>query len=53
MDTVVKLLPALLGIALGYVLRLRGVAEDRDADFLFRLISTSSCRPWRSRPCPG
>jgi hypothetical protein len=31
-DTVVKLLPALLGIALGYVLRLRGVADRRDAD---------------------
>jgi predicted permease len=38
MDTVVKLLPALLGIAFGYVLRLRGAAEDRDADFMFRLI---------------
>ena len=37
-DTVVKLLPALLGIALGYVLRLRGVADRRDADFMFRLI---------------
>ena len=39
-DTVVKLLPALLGIALGYLLRLRGVAERRDADFMFRLIIT-------------
>ena len=39
-DTVVKLLPALLGIALGYVLRLRGVADRRDADFMFRLIIT-------------
>jgi predicted permease len=39
-DTVVKLLPALLGIVLGYVLRLRGVAERRDADFMFRLIIT-------------
>ena len=37
-DTVVELLPALLGIALGYVLRLRGVADRRDADFTFRLI---------------
>ncbi len=37
-DTVVKLLPALLGIALGYLLRLRGVADRRDADFMFRLI---------------
>jgi predicted permease len=39
-DTVVKLLPALLGIVLGYVLRLRGVAERRDGDFMFRLIIT-------------
>jgi predicted permease len=37
-DTVVKLLPALLGIAAGYLLRLRGIAERRDADFVFRLI---------------
>lgn len=37
-DTVIKLLPALLGIAVGYILRLRGVAEHRDADFMFRLI---------------
>ena len=37
-DTVVKLLPALLGIALGYALRLRGVADHRDADFMFRII---------------
>ena len=37
-DTVVKLLPALLGIAVGYTLRLRGIAEDRDADYMFRLI---------------
>jgi predicted permease len=36
--TIVRLLPALLGIAIGYFLRLRGVAGDRDADFLFRLI---------------
>jgi hypothetical protein len=35
---VVKLLPALLGIAAGYVLHVRGIAEDRDADFMFRLI---------------
>lgn len=39
-ETVVKLLPALLGIAVGYVMRLRGLAEDRDADYLFRLIVT-------------
>jgi predicted permease len=38
MDTVVKLLPALLGIAVGYGMRLRGLAEDRDADYMFRLI---------------
>jgi predicted permease len=38
MDTVVKVLPALFGIGFGYVLRWRGAAEDRDADFLFRLI---------------
>lgn len=37
-DTVVKLLPTLLGIALGNVLRLRGIAENRDADFMFRII---------------
>jgi predicted permease len=37
-DTVVRLLPALLGIAVGYVLRLRGIAENRDADFMFRII---------------
>ena len=37
-DTVVRLLPALLGIGLGYLLRLRGVADHRDADFMFRLI---------------
>jgi malate permease and related proteins len=37
-DTVVKLLPALLGIGLGYLLRLRGIADNRDADFLFRVI---------------
>jgi predicted permease len=37
-DTVIKLLPALLGITLGYILRLRGIAERRDADFMFRLI---------------
>lgn len=37
-DTIVKLLPALLGIALGYVLRLRGTADHRDADFMFRII---------------
>lgn len=37
-DTLVKLLPALLGIAAGYTLRRRGVADDRDADFLFALI---------------
>lgn len=37
-DTVVKLLPALLGIAAGYLLQLRGIAERRDADFMFRLI---------------
>jgi predicted permease len=37
-DTVVKLLPALVGIAVGYTLRLRGIAEDRDADYMFRLI---------------
>ena len=36
--TIVKLLPALLGIAVGYLVKLRGVAGDRDADFLFRLI---------------
>jgi predicted permease len=38
MDTVVKLLPSLLGIGFGYALRWRGAAEDRDADFVFRLI---------------
>jgi len=37
-DTVVKLLPALLGIAVGYALRRRGVASHGDADFMFRLI---------------
>jgi predicted permease len=37
-DTAVKLLPALLGIALGYLLRLRGIADNRDSDFLFRII---------------
>ncbi len=37
-DTVIKLLPALVGITAGYVLRLRGVAEHRDADFVFRLV---------------
>src|SRR6476661_4032505 len=37
-DTIVKLLPALLGIAVGYVLRLRGIADHRDGDFMFRLI---------------
>lgn len=37
-DTIVKLLPALLGIAVGYLLYLRGIAGDRDADFMFRLI---------------
>jgi len=37
-DTVIKLLPALLGITAGYVLQLRGVAEHRDADFVFRLV---------------
>jgi predicted permease len=38
LDTLVKLLPALLGIAAGYVLRRRGVADDRDGDFMFALI---------------
>jgi predicted permease len=37
-DTVVKLLPALLGIVVGYLLRQRGVADHRDADFVFRMI---------------
>jgi predicted permease len=37
-DTVVKLLPALLGIGVGYLLQLRGVADHRDADFMFRMI---------------
>jgi malate permease and related proteins len=37
-DTIVKLLPALLGIAVGYVLQRRGVADHRDGDFMFRLI---------------
>jgi hypothetical protein len=37
-DTVVKLLPALLGIAIGFVLRRRGVADQHDADLMFRLI---------------
>jgi hypothetical protein len=37
-DTVVKLLPALLGITTGHLLRLGGIAERRDADFTFRLI---------------
>lgn len=37
-DTVLKLLPALLGIAFGVALRWRGVADQRDADFLFRMI---------------
>jgi predicted permease len=36
--TIVKLLPALLGIAVGYVLQWRGIAGERDADFMFRLI---------------
>jgi predicted permease len=36
--TIVRLLPALLGIAVGYLVKLRGVAGDRDSDFLFRLI---------------
>jgi predicted permease len=38
MDTLVKLLPALGGIAAGYVLRRRGIADDRDGDFMFALI---------------
>lgn len=38
LDTAVKLLPALLGIAVGYVLRRRGIADDRDGDFLFAVI---------------
>ena len=38
LDTFVKLLPALLGIAVGYVLRRRGIADDRDGDFMFALI---------------
>jgi predicted permease len=37
-DTVLKLLPALLGIAFGFALRWRGIADQRDADFLFRMI---------------
>jgi predicted permease len=37
-DTVVKLLPALLGIAIGFVLRRRGVADQHDAVFMFRFI---------------
>jgi predicted permease len=38
LDTLVKLLPALLGIAVGYLLRRRGIADERDADFMFALI---------------
>jgi len=34
----VKLLPALAGIAAGYILRRRGLADDRDGDFLFVAI---------------
>jgi malate permease and related proteins len=37
-DTVLKLLPALLGIAFGIALRWHGVADQRDADFMFRMI---------------
>lgn len=37
-DTLVKLLPALVGMSSGYVLRRRGVAEERDGDFMFALI---------------
>ncbi len=33
-----KLLPALLGIAAGGVLRHRGIADHHDADFMFRLV---------------
>jgi hypothetical protein len=38
LDTLVKPLPALVGIAAGYVLRRRGLADDRDGDFLFVVI---------------
>ncbi len=37
-ETLVKLLPALLGIAAGYVIRLRGIADQRDGDFMFKMI---------------
>lgn len=37
-DTALKLLPALLGIVLGFVVRQRGIADQRDGDFLFRIV---------------
>ena len=38
LQTLARLLPALLGIAAGYVLRRRGIADQRDGDFLFILV---------------
>lgn len=43
-DTLLKILPVLLGFVGGFLLRRFGVAEHRDGDFLFRLVF-SICLP--------
>lgn len=37
-DTVIKILPVILGFIGGFMLRRFGVAQQRDGDFLFRLV---------------
>ncbi len=37
-DTLLKILPVILGFVGGFLLRRFGVAEQRDGDFLFRLV---------------
>lgn len=43
-DTLLKILPVLLGFVGGFLLRRFGVAQHRDGDFLFRLVF-SICLP--------
>jgi len=38
LGTVLRLLPAIIGMTVGFLLRRSGVAQHRDGDFLFRLV---------------